>query len=133
MRYFLILLLIAGLGRTLQALQPPPDQATRTTYYVDADLGDDSNPGTTPESAFRSLKRAVAVLNRTGGDTLVLRGAFRAALNLSFINHRPNGQPVTKRVTLARDGYVAISHVVSYLLLFQSRRDDSKQAQVEAT
>lgn len=71
-------------------------------YYADSATGKDTNEGTSPNSAFRTLHRIVAALDRAGGDTLVLRGTFRETLNLNGINRTRDGQPVSTRVTVIR-------------------------------
>ena len=85
---------------------PAAEDHVGMTYYADSDRGNDDNAGTSPESAFRSLKRAVAALNRSGGDTLVLNGTFHETLNLNVINFPRQRSPDPHRPTVIR---VAVS------------------------
>lgn len=73
------------------------------TYYVDSEIGSDDHHGTSRDSAFRTLKKATAALNRLGGDTLVIRGTFHETLNLAWINYLPGGgAPNPERRTTVR-------------------------------
>ncbi|MHC4398712.1 MAG: right-handed parallel beta-helix repeat-containing protein [Planctomycetota bacterium] len=72
------------------------------TYHVDSQLGDDANNGSSRNSAFRTLKRAVAALNGAGGDTLVIRGTFHETLNLTGINYPRLDEPDPNRQTVIR-------------------------------
>jgi hypothetical protein len=62
----------------VQCQPHPASRAAATTYYVDAARGRDSNPGTTPATAWRTLARVDRNSYR-GGDTILLRGGQRFA------------------------------------------------------
>ena len=72
------------------------------TYYVDSQTGNDANDGLSHNSAFGTLKRAVAALDRSGGDTLVIHGTFHETLNLTGLNYPRSGRPNPNRRTLIR-------------------------------
>jgi len=95
-RCFLSLLAILSPGVAGRAGTPG------VTYHVDSERGDDGNGGLDARSAFRTLKRAAAALSRSGGDTLVLHGAFRETLELNGINSPPRGRPDPGRPTTIR-------------------------------
>jgi hypothetical protein len=102
-----------------------------TTYYVDSESGSDANDGTSPESAFRTLKHAAAALDRSGGDTLVVRGTFRETLNLVGINDPQQEGPDRGRPTVIRcavdGGGGAVCHDI---LDFSARVVDSIAGQL---
>ncbi|MEM7204295.1 MAG: right-handed parallel beta-helix repeat-containing protein [Planctomycetota bacterium] len=66
------------------------------TYWVDADAGDDANDGRTEATAFRSLQRATAALNKAGGDRLWLKGRFLETLTVAGLN--PSAHPTRRTV-----------------------------------
>jgi hypothetical protein len=73
----------------------PGDDSPGTAYYVDAVKGDDSNPGTSPERAWKTIKKA----NETSfaaGDRLLLAGGqtFAAPLRLLKDDRGTKEQPV---------------------------------------
>ena len=49
--------------------------ASGTTYYVDSVNGSDSNSGTSPENAWKSLDKAASVTYSAGDKILLKRGA----------------------------------------------------------
>ncbi len=57
--------------------------AAETTYYVDAERGSDSAPGTSPATAWRTLAR-VDRGHYFGGDAILLRGGERFAGTVSL-------------------------------------------------
>lgn len=73
------------------------------TYYVNAESGDDRNDGRSPRTALATLKRGVAALDRSGGDTLVLSGVFCETLNINWINCRQDRSQITNRITTFRN------------------------------
>lgn len=68
-------LLALLLTATAWILAAPPAMAAPTTYYLDATGGNDSNTGTSPSSAWRSLQKVNATTFQPGDAILLRAGA----------------------------------------------------------
>ena len=75
------------------ATAPASPQPVSATYYVDSRTGDDAHAGSSPEHAWRSLRRAAAAHLRPG-DRLLLRrgGSWPGGLELGASGSR--GHPI---------------------------------------
>ena len=69
--------------------------ATGITYYADAAAGSDSNTGTAPDQAFKSLYKAAQVLNP--GDTLLIKGGVYPDYFLIINKGSNSDSPITIR------------------------------------
>jgi len=71
----------------------PLSPARSATYYVDAKNGNDSNSGTSPSSAWKSLKKLNTYQFQPGDSILLKRGeTFREQLN--FPSSGAEGRPI---------------------------------------
>jgi hypothetical protein len=89
---------------TLAQCQPhPAPRAGSARYYVDAERGRDSNPGTSPTTAWRTLARVERSSYR-GGDTILLRGGerFSGTICLGTANLRATSE--SSRLTIGSYG-----------------------------
>lgn len=80
-RFLIAILLLAGIP------------AFATTYYVDAQRGDDTHAGTSPKQAWQSLEK----LNRTAfrpGDRILLRAGSRWSGQLAPASSGTEGAPI---------------------------------------
>ncbi len=86
----------AGAGSaTAQAAEKTSASPGQTAYYVDAQRGDDSGPGTSPQAAWKTLARA----NRIGfapGDRLLFAAGqtFKGTLNFSKSDRGTLSKPI---------------------------------------
>ena len=73
---FLVLLLLLTI--TVSPMSPvfaeTGSTSNGTTYYVDADNGNDSNPGTSPAQAWKSLTKVTATTFQPGDQILLKSG-----------------------------------------------------------
>lgn len=70
---------------------PPAQPAGGTTYYVDVASGSDTNNGLTPQTAFKTINKAVDHYSsrlRGGNRILVMAGTYYERVNLAF---QPSG------------------------------------------
>ena len=68
-----IRLMIKKLEEAKEALIPVNDPDGNTTYYVDAENGNDANDGTTPETAWKTLTKASSIRKMTEGGSILLK------------------------------------------------------------
>ncbi|MBI4242867.1 MAG: hypothetical protein HY606_02150, partial [Planctomycetes bacterium] len=80
---FSFVFLICWSGLRVQAVDSP-----QNIYYVDSDKGSDDSDGRSTESPVKTLKKGVSLLNRSGGDTLLISGIFNETLELNNINRQ---------------------------------------------
>jgi hypothetical protein len=73
------------------------------TFFIDATLGSDSNSGTSPGTAWRTLARADRA-RFIGGDQLLLRGGETFAGALRFTRHRVTSTSARAPLTIASYG-----------------------------
>lgn len=59
----------AAMGELISIHEPTGD----VTYYVDAENGDDSNDGTSPETAWKTLTKASSIRKLTEGGSILLK------------------------------------------------------------
>src|SRR4051794_33001753 len=89
----LAVLAVAAAGASL-ALQTPPAQAAgATTYYV-SPTGSDSNNGTSPATAIKTLGRASGLPLNPGDEVLLQRGAAFTG-KLAIWRSGTAGAPIT--------------------------------------
>ncbi len=86
-------LLIVLLVGSLQALLFPRQSNAETMYYVDSVHGSDTNPGTTPELSWQTL-RAVEARQFSPGDVINLRRGSVWDGGLSITSSGQEGQPI---------------------------------------
>jgi hypothetical protein len=100
-----LVLAIAHTGQqpVAQCEPQPAPMAAGNRHYVDAARGRDSNPGTSPGKAWRTLARVEGSSYR-GGDTILLRGGqrFRGTICLGAANLRATSR--TERLTIGSYG-----------------------------
>ena len=65
--------MIKKLEEAKEALIPVNDPDGNTTYYVDAENGNDANDGTTPETAWKTLTKASSIRKMTEGGSILLK------------------------------------------------------------
>ena len=81
--YTLLLLVTFG-GCRVTSPAPLQAEVPGTTYYVDAEAGDDAASGTAPDEAWQSLDRASGMAYGPGGRLLLRAGrVYEGALRLS--------------------------------------------------
>lgn len=68
-----IRLMIAKLNAAMEDLISIHEPTGNVTYYVDAVNGDDSNDGTTPETAWKTLTKASSIRKLTEGGSILLK------------------------------------------------------------
>lgn len=76
------------------ASPPPPPPASGTSYYVDSLGGNDTNAGTSPTSAWKSLAKASSA-PLAPGDTLSLKRESRWSGTLTVSRSGSAGAPIT--------------------------------------
>ncbi|HWD60911.1 MAG TPA: hypothetical protein VG369_00320, partial [Humibacter sp.] len=98
---------IALVGTALAFTAPPPARAATagTTYYVDSQLGSDSNQGTSSSAPWKSLAKVNATTFRAGdrilladgsewsGTTLWPKGSGDATANVTIGDYGSGAQP----------------------------------------
>lgn len=68
-----IRLMTAKLQAAMEDLISIHEPTGDVTYYVDAENGDDSNDGTTPETAWKTLTKASSIRKMTEGGSILLK------------------------------------------------------------
>ena len=77
----LSLLIVLTLFTPFSIVFAEEDAATSgIVYYVDAEDGDDNNPGTSPEQAWKSLTKVTATTFQPGDQILLENGSGQKAL-----------------------------------------------------
>jgi len=93
---FLLIVILAGCGGggTSQETSDPPPANPGKTYYVDAAGGNDNNPGTSADNAWRTLSK-VSASSFSPGDSILLKrgGTWREPLTVRSSGSA--GQPIT--------------------------------------
>src|SRR5215831_11155017 len=84
----------AKIGITILFLSLALPTLGATTYYVDSAKGDDHNPGTSPDSAWRSMDR-INKFSFTPGDVILLRRGEVWREELDFPSSGNASAPIT--------------------------------------